>query len=106
VPPAPVPGDVGAPAQGGTAEAPKLQSYRYIVQLGSFMDKEKAEEIKTRLNGTGYSAVVKPRNHMVLGKVFVIQLQPVDSASKAARLMTQLRGQFEGDPAIIKVPSR
>ena len=106
VPPAPVPGDVGAPAQGGTAETPKLQSYRYIVQLGSFMDKEKAEEIKTRLNGNGYSAVVKHRNHMMLGKVFVIQLQPVDSASKATRLMTQLRGQFEGEPAIIKVPSR
>jgi general secretion pathway protein A len=103
---APVPNDGDASAQGSTAKGPKLQSYRYMVQLGSFMDKEEAEEIKVRLKGNGYSAVVKTRKHLVLGEVFVIELQPVDSASRATKLMTQLRGEFEREPVIIKVPSR
>ena len=101
-----VPNDGDTPAQGGTAEGPKLRSYRYIVKLGSFMDKEKAEEIKARLKGNGYSAVVKTRKHLVLGKIFVIQLQPVNSFSRATKLMAQLRDEFEGEPEIIKVPSR
>jgi general secretion pathway protein A len=103
---APVPNDGGAPAKGGTAERPKLQSYRYMVQLGSYVDKETAEEIKARLEANGYRAVIKTHKLQEFGKVFVIQLQPVDSASRAAKLMTQLRGEFEGEPAIIKVPSR
>ena len=103
---APIPSDGDAPAQGGTAEGPKLQSYRFIVQLGSFMDNEEAEEIKTRLKENGYSAVVKTRKNLVLGKIFVIQLQPVSSFSRATKLMAQLRDEFEGEPEIIKVPSR
>ncbi len=70
------------------------------------MDNEKAEEIKTRPKGNGYSAVVKTRKHLVLGKIFVIQLQPVNSFSRATKLMAQLRDEFEGEPEIIKVPSR
>jgi general secretion pathway protein A len=102
----PVPNDGNAPAQGGAAKGPELQSYRYVVRLGSFVDREKAEEAKARLKGNGYSAVVKTRRHQVLGKVFVVQLQPVASASRAVTLRTQLSGDFEGEPAIIKVPSR
>jgi cell division septation protein DedD len=77
-----------------------------MVRLGSFVDKEEAEEIKARLKGNGYNAVVKTRKHLVLGKVFVIQLQPVGSASRATKLMAQLRGEFEIEPVIVKVPSR
>ncbi len=54
----------------------------------------------------GYSAVVKTLKHQVLGKVFVIQLQPVNSVSRATTLMTQLSGEIEGEPVIIKVPAR
>ena len=39
-----------------------------MVRLGSFVDKEEAEEIKTRLKGNGYNAVVKTRKHLVLGR--------------------------------------
>jgi phage replication-related protein YjqB (UPF0714/DUF867 family) len=70
------------------------------------VDREKAEEIKTRLDKKGYSAVVKTIKHRARGKVFVIQLQPVNSASRASTLMTQLSGEIEGKPVIIKVPSR
>jgi general secretion pathway protein A len=103
---APLPNDGGVPVQVGTVEGPKLQSYRYVVRLGSFVDNEKAEEIKARLEGNGYSAVVKTIKHQVFGKVFVIQLQPVTGVSRAAKLMTRLRGEFGGEPVIIKVPSR
>jgi type IV pilus assembly protein PilF len=103
---APVPNDGGAPAQGGISKGPGSQSYRYIVQVGSFVDREKAEEVKTRLERKGYSAVVKTIKRRELGKVFVIQLQPVKTASSATTLMTQLSGEIEGKPVIIKVPSR
>jgi general secretion pathway protein A len=98
--------DEGASDRGGITEGPLSQSYRYVVRFGSFVDKEKAEEIKTRLVGKGYSAVVKTAKHQVLGKVFVIQLQPVNSVSRAATLMTQLSGEIEDEPVIGKVPSR
>ncbi|MGA2935526.1 MAG: tetratricopeptide repeat protein [Syntrophobacteraceae bacterium] len=102
----PVPNDGGARAQGGISKSPESQPFRYIVQVGSFVDREKAEEIKTRLDKKGYSAVVKTIKHRARGKVFVIQLQPVNSASRASTLMTQLSGEIEGKPVIIKVPSR
>jgi general secretion pathway protein A len=103
---APPSGDDGTPAQGGPAVGPKLQSHRYIVRFGPFVDKETAEGIKARLRENGYRAVVKTVRHPAAGKVFVIQLQPVDSASRATKLMTQLRGELEEEPEIIKVPSR
>ncbi len=103
---APVPNDGGAPAQANIPRGPVSQSYRYMVQLGSFVDRQKAEETKTHLEAKGYRAVVKTLKHPVLGKVFVIQLQPVNSVSKATTLMTQLSGEIEGEPVIIKVPSR
>jgi cell division septation protein DedD len=103
---APVPDNEGAPDQGGITAGPQSKSYRYVVQFGSFVDKERAEEIKTRLVGKGYSAVVKTVKHQVLGKVFVIQLQPVASVSRATTLMTQLSGEIEDEPVISKVPSR
>ena len=103
---APVANDGGTPAQGGIAKGPKSQSYRYIVHVGSFVDREVAEEIKNRLNGEGYSAVVKTRKHKELGEVFAIQLQPVESFSRATALMTKISGEIETEASIITVPSQ
>jgi Flp pilus assembly protein TadD len=102
----PVPNDGGARDQGDISESPESQSFRYMVQVGSFVDREKAEEIKTRLKRKGYKAVVKTIKHQELGEVFVVQLQPVNSASGATTLTTQLSGEMECEPVIIKVPSR
>ncbi len=103
---APVSAVDGAPAQGSIAEDSGSQSYKYIVQVGSFVDREKAEEFKKSLDGKGYKALVKPLKHKVLGKVFVIQLQPVGSVAKATTLMTQLSSEVQGEPVIIKVPAQ
>ena len=102
---APVSADVAAPARGGVTEGAGPQSSKYVVQIGSFLDREKAEEIKKSLDGKGYRASVKPLNHRRLGKVFVIQLQPESSVSRATTLATQLRGEIEGEPVILKVPA-
>jgi tetratricopeptide (TPR) repeat protein len=93
--------DTRPPKEEGGAGSP---SYRYMVQIGSFLEKEKAEEIKSRLQEKGYKAVVKTLKDRALGNVFVIQLQPVNSISNATTLMTQLGGEIDGKPVIIKVP--
>ncbi|SPF49935.1 exported hypothetical protein [Syntrophobacter sp. SbD1] len=98
--------DESAPAQAGTANGLESQSYRYMVELGSFVDKEKAEQVKANLLEKGYSATVKSRKDQALGEIFVIQFGPVASLSKATTLMTQLGGEIEGQPVIVKVPAR
>ncbi len=103
---APVPNDGGAPVQGNIANGPKSGSYRYMIRIGSFVDREQAEEIRNRIKGKGYNAVVKTLKHKVFGEVFAVQLRPVNSVSKAARLMTLLSGEIEGEPVIIKVLPR
>jgi cell division septation protein DedD len=110
---APVPGEAPAPAAapsylpGADQTQSSLtpdQQFIYIVQLGSFVDKDKADQMKNRLTQKGYNALVKPLKHNVLGRIYVIQLKPVNSFSKASTLMTQLGGEVEGEPVIIKVP--
>ncbi|MGA3117235.1 MAG: AAA family ATPase [Syntrophobacteraceae bacterium] len=103
---APVPNDGGSPVQGNIANGPKSGPYRYMIRIGSFVDREKAEEIKDRIRGKGYNAAVKTLKHKVLGEVFAVQLPPVNSVSRAARLMTLLSGEIEGEPVIIKVLPR
>jgi tetratricopeptide (TPR) repeat protein len=98
----PVSAGEAPPAPGGTVEGSQLQPRKYIVQVGSFTDREKAEEIRKALAAKGYSAVVKPMKHRGLGQVFVIQLQPVNSLSRATTLKTQLSGQMEGEPVIVE----
>jgi cell division protein FtsN len=95
-----------APVPGRTPEGAQSQSRKYIVQVGSFVDNEKAEEVRNNLAAKGYSAVVKEVKQRGLGKVFVIQLQPVNSISKATTLTTQLSGEMEGEPVIIEVPGK
>ena len=70
------------------------------------MDRDKAEEIKESLTAKGYSVLIKPMKNHALGKVFIIQLQPVNTISRATTLRAQLTGEIEGDPVIIKMPSK
>lgn len=79
------------------------QQFNYIVQLGSFVDKDKAEEMKKHLQEKGYNALVRQVKHDVLDKIFVIQLKPVNSESKALTLMTQLSSEVEGEPKLLKI---
>ncbi|HYA41765.1 MAG TPA: tetratricopeptide repeat protein [Syntrophobacteraceae bacterium] len=87
----------------GSAES---QSWLYAIQVGSFADREKAEELKSRLLDKGYKATVKTLKDPSQGRVFVIRLEPVESLSSATTLITQLGGEVEGTPLIIKVPKK
>jgi cell division septation protein DedD len=100
-----VPNDGNAPAEGGITAGPKLRSHRYAIRIGSFEDREKAEEMKTSLEEKGYNASVKTLKQQASGKVFVIQLRAVNGFSRAAKLMEQLSSEVEGEPEIIKVRS-
>jgi tetratricopeptide (TPR) repeat protein len=103
-----VPASTGeaAPAQQETSQGLESSSCKYVVQLGSFVDGNKAEEIKESLVSKGFSAIVKPMKHRTLGKVFIIQLQPVNSISRATTLSAQLHSEIEGEPVILKIPSK
>lgn len=115
---APVPKNKEPSAQKGIAKGPKsrsgqkgvaakkLQSYRYSVQYGSYVDEGTAEEVKNHLAKKGYDAVVKTRKHPMYGDVFVVQIRPVDSVSGANKMVNQLNGEIEDEPEVVKVPSR
>lgn len=98
----------GAPRDGQPSAQPPAQppapQWLYVVQLASFLDKEHAEELQKTLEKKGYSPVVKPLKHQVLGLVYVVQLKPVGTISKASTLMTQLEGDVKGKLVVIKVP--
>jgi tetratricopeptide (TPR) repeat protein len=99
-----------APAQAlpkkETTEAPQAEGPRtYIVQLGSFLDKDNAESLQQRLRHKGYDAVVKPFRHQVLGNLYVVQLKPVNDADKASQLMMQVEKEGHGKAIIIEAPA-
>ena len=78
----------------------------YIVQMGSFLDKENAEELQQRLRRKGYDAVLKPYRHQVLGQLYVVQLKPVNDPEKASQLMMQVEKEGHGKAIIIETPMR
>ncbi len=85
--------------------APEPPQFNYIVQLGSFAEKAKADELRKRLREKGYAAVVKRLKHKATGLVYIIELKPESSQSKAATLKVQLGTEVSGDIKIIKVPA-
>lgn len=76
----------------------------YVVQMGSFLDKDNAEELQQRLRRKGYAAVLKPFHHQVLGKLYVVQLKPVNDPEKASQLMMQVEKEGHGKAIIIEAP--
>ena len=77
----------------------------YTVQMGSFLDKDNAEDLQQRLRRKGYDAVVKPFKHQVLGELYVVQLKPVNDAEKASQLMMQVEKEGHGKAIIIEAPA-
>jgi type IV pilus assembly protein PilF len=76
----------------------------YIVQMGSFLDKDNAEELQQRLRRKGYDTVLKPYHHQVLGQLYVVQLKPVYDPEKASQLMMQVEKEGHGRAIIIETP--
>ncbi|MHC1741641.1 MAG: tetratricopeptide repeat protein [Syntrophobacteraceae bacterium] len=79
-------------------------SAKYIVQVGSFLEKENAEKLRKKLASEGYDALVRPFSHQSLGKIFVVQLKPVEDATRANTLMAEVEKLAQIKPIVIKVP--
>lgn len=87
------------------AQPPPDTHWTYIVQVGSFLDKDNAEALRNKLKSSGYDPVVKPLQHQVLGQVYIVQLKPVTDEAQASSLMAQVEKDEEVKPIIIKVPA-
>jgi cell division protein FtsN len=94
-------GENGAAPSNTTAVKPP-SPLRYVVKVGSYEDKAKAEDLKSRLTAKGYAAVVRH----VPGHNFVVELKSVDTFSKASTLQTQVAGETNDPPKIIKLRAR
>ena len=77
----------------------------FTVQVGSFKEKQNAEEMQQSLQKKGYAAVLKPIVHPSLGQLYVVQLQPVADVGKASTLMMQIKHEEKVKPVIIKTPA-
>ncbi|NTV42893.1 MAG: hypothetical protein HGA63_06290 [Syntrophobacteraceae bacterium] len=75
----------------------------YAVQVGSFKDKSNAEDMRKNLEQKGYKVQIRPRKDPKLGQLFVVQLAPVENASKASTLAEQIRREDKVQPFVVKV---
>ena len=76
----------------------------FTVQVGSFKEKQNAEEMQQSLQKKGYAVLLKPVVHPTLGQLYVVQLQPVADVSKASTLMMQIKHEEKVKPVILKTP--
>ncbi len=106
LPPSQAPAAEAAPQGGSLQAAQPEQQVKFVVQVGSFVDKDKADEMQAGLLKKGYPAVVRQAKNQALGTVYIIQLKPVDTLSKATTLMTQIEGEVQAKPTIIRVPGK
>jgi len=83
--------------------APPDTGATYIVQLGSFLDRNNAVRLQERLNKQGHPALIKSFSHQVLGTVYVVQLKPMSDEEKAGTVMKQLEEQEKLKAVLIKV---
>jgi len=78
---------------------------RYIVQIGSFAQRQNADNIQQSLIQKGYEVIVRTINHAKFGKLYVVQLAPVNDAQKAESLMTNVRKEANIKPIVVRVPA-
>jgi cell division septation protein DedD len=103
-----IPESQPAPAQPPAgADLQKKQSSggpgKYTVQVGSFKEKQNAEEMRQNLQKRGYSVYIKPTAHPTLGQLYVVQLEPVNDMGRASTQMEQIKHEEKVKPIILKV---
>lgn len=94
--------DTPAPAKPSPA---KEEGGTYAVQVGSFKEKQNAEEMQQNLQKRGYQVQMRPATHPKLGTIYVVQLAPVADVSKASTQVEQIKNEEKVKPMIIRVPS-
>lgn len=103
-PPAPVTPSDDTPAPAKPSPAREVGG-AYAVQVGSFKEKQNAEEMQQNLQKRGYQVQMRPATHPKLGTIYVVQLAPVADVSKASTQVEQIKHEEKVKPMIIRVPS-
>lgn len=77
----------------------------YAVQVGFFKEKQNAEEIQRNLRKKGYDVILCPSAASTSGShAYTVMTKPVDTMSKAATLVEQIKNEQKVSPIIIKMP--
>ncbi len=112
--------DSGASAPAGVAVASEAEPYAstekepdrgeggggqhsYVVQVGTFRDKENADRMRERLIGMGYEAVVKTFPHQTLGSMYSVQIRQIEEFTTANALVAEIERAERVKPIILKV---
>ncbi len=112
--------DSGAAAPSGTAAAVEAEpsasterepdrgeggggQHSYVVQVGTFRDKENADRMRERLIGMGYEAVVKTFPHQTLGSMYSVQIRQIEEFTTANALVAEIERAERVKPIILKV---
>lgn len=103
-PPAPASPSADTPAPAKPSPATEVGG-AYAVQVGSFKEKQNAEEMQQNLQKRGYQVQMKPATHPKLGTIYVVQLAPVADVSKASTQVEQIKHEEKVKPMIIRVPA-
>lgn len=95
--------DPGSQPAVAKAAAPGKQMY--AVQVGSFKEKQSAEDIQRSLLKRGYEVILCPSAASGGGSyAYTVMTKPVDTVGKAATLVEQLKNEQQVSPTIIKMP--
>ena len=92
-----------APAKTAAKPAAGGKGGRYCVQVGTFKDKQNADEMVQRLQKKGYAVTVRQSGNAKMGSLYVVQLQPVETEGKASTQMEQIKNEQKVKPSIIRV---
>jgi tetratricopeptide (TPR) repeat protein len=111
--------DSGVSAPAGVAAAPEAPSSvpiekeldrgegggqaSYVVQVGTFRDRENADRMRERLAGMGYEAVIKTFPHQTLGSMYSVQIRQIEEFTTANALVAEIERAERVKPIILKV---
>jgi len=101
----PSPAEPGSATGGPDSQKPAASGGRtlYTVQIATLKDKQSAEELRKSLQKKGFDAVIKATGDPKKGQSFILQLQPVESMSKASTLLEQVKYVPQSKPSIVPV---
>lgn len=79
--------------------------HQYVVQVGTFRDRDNAERTRERLAGMGYEAVIRTFAHQTLGSMYTVQIRQIEDFSMASALVAEIERAERLKPIILKVRS-
>jgi len=77
--------------------------YQYVVQVGTFRDRNNAERTLERLGQMGYQAVIRTFSHQTIGSMYSVQIRQIEDFSIASALVAEIERSEKLKPVILKV---